>query len=58
VQVGVVVDRHLRPRGQVLFSNLQAAGQGAATAPGPLALQSGRAVLPLSLRPMEALIVA
>ena len=58
--VSVVVDRHIHQPGRslsVLFSNLTLHGAPAPAAPGPVYLASGRALVRLPLRPLEALVL-
>jgi glycosidase len=59
--VNVVVDRQLHQLGDVLsvlFSNLPLHGAAPATPPGVVFLASGRSVVTVALRPMEALVLA
>jgi glycosidase len=60
VSIGVVVDRQLHAPGatlSVLFSNLGLHGASPPAAPAPTFLANGRSVVPLLLRPMEALVL-
>ena len=54
------MDRQLNPPGRalaVLFSNLILHGAAPATPPGAAYLASGRAVIPVTIRPMEVLLL-
>ena len=58
--VSVEVDRQLNPPGRalgVLFSNLVLHGASPAPAPAAACLASGRSVVPLTIRPMEVLVL-
>ena len=58
--VSVVVDRQINPPGQaltVLFSNLVLHGAAPATPPGAAYLAGGCSVVPVTIRPMELLVL-
>jgi len=58
--VSVVVDHHIHQPGSslsVLFSNLTLHGASAPAALGPIYLASGRALVRLTLRPMEGMVL-